>query len=292
MKSSILNIMTKEEPRSLPSFFKIFKRKFKKNDNDNNLRETIEELIDEVHEVEPSIESNERELLGNVLNLRDLTAYDVMLPRADIIAVPLGISAQDMIQQFVKTGVLQILIYKDNLDNVVGMLHVKDILAWQISKKPWALKTLMRNVLYISPTMRTLDLLLKMRETGSKVAVVVDEYGGVDGLVTFSNLIEEIIGDIQDAREQSPSVQIEIRTDGTIFADARTTLEELNKAVGVELPLNDHDDDIDTLGGLVVLLAGRVPIRGEVIRHPTSGIEFEVMEADPRKIRRVCIRQK
>lgn len=291
MKSSLPPIMIKEEPRSSSLFFKNFWRKLKKNDNDSSLRETIEELIEEVHEIEPSIESNERELLGNVLNLRDLTAYDVMLPRADIIAAPVSISAQDIIQQFVKFGVLQILIYKDNLDNVIGMLHVKDILAWKSSKKPWVIKTLLRDVLYISPTMRTLDLLLKMRETGSKVAVVVDEYGGVDGLVTFSNLIEEIIGDIQDAREQSPSVQIEIRPDGTIVADARTTLEELNDATGSKFPLNDDDEDIDTLGGLVVLLAGRVPIRGELIRHP-SGIEFEVLEADPRKIRRLCIRRK
>lgn len=290
MKSLLTLTMTKEEPRSLASFFKNFWCKLKKSNNEGRLRETIEELIDEVHEVE-HIESNEREILGNVLNLRDLTAYDVMLPRADIIAAPFNVSAQDIIQQFVKTGVLQILIYKDNLDNVIGMLHVKDILAWQSSKKAWVIKALLRDVLYISPTMRTLDLLLKMRETGSKIAVVVDEYGGVDGLVTFSNLIEEIIGDIQDAGEQPPSVQIELRPDGTIIADARTTLEELNKAIGAELPLNDHEDDVDTLGGVVALLAGRVPIRGEVVRHP-SGIEFEVLEADPRKVRRLCIRHK
>eukprot|EP01037_Dinobryon_pediforme_P016770 gene16770-16950_t len=186
------------------------------------------------------------ELLGNVLNLRDLTAYDVMIPRADIISAPITITATELVAQFVKTGVTRLPIYRENLDHVVGM----------------------------------------MRETGSKMAIVVDEYGGVDGLVTFASLIEEIIGDIQDAHDQAPTSHVVVRADGAVVADARTTLEELEEALSKKLPLNEHDEeDIDTLGGLVAFLAGRVPIRGELVTHP-SGIEFEVLDADPRRVKR------
>lgn len=284
--------MTKEKTSWFKDLMKNIWKKFRKSENDNNsLRETIEELIEEGQETEPSIESDEREILGNILNLRDLTAYDVMLPRADIIAAPITIDEQEMIHQFVKMGVMRIIIYRDNLDDVVGMLHIKDILAWKNSKKPWVIKNLLSEVLFISPTMRILDLLLKMRETGSKMAVVVDEYGGVDGIVTFSNLIEEIIGDIQDVHDHSSTVQIKTRPDGTIIADARIKLEELNEILETDLLLTDEEDDIDTLGGLVVLIAGRVPVKGEVIRHPDEKIEFEVLEADPRRVQRVCLRK-
>lgn len=282
--------MPKEHP--FLSFFSLKNlwRKFKKNESDSNLRETIEELIEVSRETEHSIESDERQLLGNVLNLRDSTAYDVMLPRADIIAAPFSVNDQEIIQQFVKTKVTHILIYKHNLDHVIGMIHLKDIVSWQNGNNPWVLKNLLREVLFISPTMRTLDLLLKMRETGCKIAVVVDEYGGVDGLVTFSNLIEEVVGDIQNANTQFPPAQIEKLADGSVIADARITLEEFNDTFEKPLVLKGHNDDIDTLGGLVVFLAGRVPVKGEIISH-SAGIEFEVLDADPRKVRRLRIRK-
>ncbi len=276
---------------SMWQFFKNLSRKLKLSDSDNNLREALEELIEESTEEEPSIASDERQLLGNVLNLRDLTAYDVMIPRADIISAPITITATELVAQFVKTGVTRLPIYRENLDHVVGMVHIKDVLGWLQSKKALKINTLIREVLFISPSMRTLDLLLQMRETGSKMAIVVDEYGGVDGLVTFASLIEEIIGDIQDAHDQAPTSHVVVRADGAVVADARTTLEELEEALSKKLPLNEHDEeDIDTLGGLVAFLAGRVPIRGELVTHP-SGIEFEVLDADPRRVKRLCLRK-
>ena len=276
---------------SMWQFFKNLSRKLKKSDSDNNLREALEVLIEESTEEESSIASDERQLLGNVLNLRDLTAYDVMIPRADIISVPITITATELVAQFVKTGVTRLPIYRENLDHVVGMVHIKDVLGWLQSKKALKINTLIREVLFISPSMRTLDLLLQMRETGSKMAIVVDEYGGVDGLVTFASLIEEIIGDIQDAHDQAPTSHVVVRADGAVVADARTTLEELEEALSKRLPLNEHDEeDIDTLGGLVTFLAGRVPIRGELITHP-SGIEFEVLDADGRRVKRLCLRK-
>lgn len=272
------------------NMIKHFWRKLNKQENDGSLRETIEELIEESNESEPSIESDERALLGNVLNLRDLTAYDVMIPRADIIAAPYDIKGPDLVAMMTKSGLTRLPIYRETLDNVIGMVHIKNVLGWLANKKPFKIKQLINDVLFISPSMRTLDLLLQMRETGSKMAMVVDEYGGVDGLVTFSNLIEEIIGDIQDAHDHSPPSQIEVRGDGTIIADGRVMVEELNKILGENLQLTEVDEDIDTIGGIVIFLAGRVPIRGELIRHG-SGIEFEVLDADPRRVKRLCLRQ-
>ena len=272
--------------QTIGGFLKRFWRYCRKGEHDTSLRETIEELIEETNEDIPSIESDERLLLGNVLNLRDLTAHDIMVPRADVIAVSENISESELINHFITTGVSWLVVYKDNLDHVVGMIRIKDLLAWIYSKKPFLLKALIKDVMFISPAMRTLDLLLTMRESAMKVAIVVDEYGGVDGLVTFSQLIEEIIGDIED--EQAPAPQLNWRSDGAIIADGRSTLEELDGLVEYELNLIDEDEDIDTLSGLVAFLAGRVPNRGELISHP-KGFEFEILDADPRRVKRICI---
>jgi magnesium and cobalt transporter len=278
-----------QKTQTLRGFFKRFRRYCRKGEHDASLRETIEELIEETDEEVPSIESDERLLLENVLSLRDLTAHDIMLPRADVIAVPDTITEAELMDQFIKTGLSWLVVYKENLDHVIGIVHTKDMLVWNYSKKAFMLKALIKDVMFISPAMRSLDLLLTMRESGMKVAVVVDEYGGVDGLVTFSQLIEEIIGDIEGDNEQSPAPQLNWRSDGAIIADGRSTFEELDELVGRELNLIDEDEDIDTLSGLVAFLAGRVPNRGELISHP-KGLEFEILDADPRRVKRICIR--
>lgn len=275
-------------PQTFRGFLKRFWRYCRKGEHDASLRETIEELIEETDEEVPSIESDERLLLENVLNLRDLTAHDIMTPRADVIAVPDTISETELMDQFIKTGTSWLVVFKENLDHVTGMVHTKDMLAWIYSKKPFMIKALVKDVMFISPAMRTLDLLLTMRESGMKVAIVVDEYGGVDGLVTFSQLIEEIIGDIEGNNEQAPAPQLNWRSDGSIIADGRSTFEELDELIGHELNLIDEDEDIDTLSGLVAFLAGRVPTRGELIYHP-KGLEFEILDADPRRVKRICI---
>jgi CBS domain containing-hemolysin-like protein len=265
-----------------------FKKLLRKEDN-NSLRETLEELIEEIDEVEPSIESDERLLLGNVLNLRELKAYDVMIPRADIVAVSHNIDPIDLIATMTRTGLSRIPVYKETLDDVIGMVHMKDMLAWSLTRTPFKLRQTLREVLFISPSMRTLDLLLQMRQTGAKMALVVDEYGGVDGLVTFANLIEEIIGDIQIAHDQNTSIQLQHLADGTISVDARYNLEELSNDLSLDLSVPETDGDVDSVGGLVVFIAGRVPVRGEIIFHPL-GFEFEVLDADPRRVKRVLIR--
>lgn len=262
--------------------------KFFKKSEPETLRGTIEELIEESEEEEPSIESGERALLENVLNLRDLTAQDVMIPRADIISFSITGDSEEMIQLMVKHNLSFLPVCSDALDHIVGVIYIKDVLAWIQSGKQVSIKHLVKDVLFIPPSMRALDLLVQMRESASRVAFVVDEYGGIDGLVTFSNVVSEVIGDIQDAGEEN-SKQIEIKADGTVITDGRVPLEELQEILGSSPMLCVADNDIDTVGGLVVFLAGRVPVRGEIIRHPEGG-EFEVLEADPRRVRRLKMR--
>lgn len=258
--------------------------------DDGSLRETLEELIEEGSEIEPSIESNERQLIGNVLNLRDLTAQDVMVPRTDIVAVSHNITPLEIMAAMTRTGLSQILVYKGNLDEIIGVIHMKDMLNWSQSKSgtPFKIRPMLREVLFISPSMRTLDLLLQMRQSGTKIALVVDEYGGIDGLVTFSNLIEEIIGDIQSAHDQIAPMILQRTPEGNVLVDARYELEDIEAHLKISLTLDDGADDIDTIGGLVSLLAGHVPVPGELVRHP-GGCEFEVVDADPRRIKTVLI---
>jgi len=279
----------------MPAFLKFLKRIITGKEEETTLRDFIEEIIDDTDSAEHSIDSNEKELLGNVLNLRDLTAKDVMLTRSDIIALPVSSSFDDVVKKFAKFGVSQILIYQEKLDDVVGLIHIKDLVAWENSKKPWCIQSVINKnseegILYIAPSMPTLDLLVKMRERGTKMAVVVDEHGGVDGVVSFADVIAEIIGDITDAREISNRPYLEVKTDGTIIADAKISIEDLEQSYGASLHLVTPEDEIDTLGGVVLDLIGRVPHKGEVIDHEEAGWQFEVLDADPRKIRRLLIR--
>lgn len=267
-----------------------FWRKLRRRESDNTLRETLEELIEEGVDTESSIDLDERELLGNVLSLRDLTAEDVMIPRIDIIAIPQEATEEELLGALIRARLKRLPVYRNTLDEVIGMVQIKDVLAWKASGKPLNMKTLIRDVLFVAPTARTLDLLFQMRETGTKMAMVVDEYGGIDGLVTFSDLIEEIIGDIQDAQDRGNLPQLIKRNDGTIIADGRVTLDELQEKFDLNLVDDELEDEVDTVGGLVTTLAGRVPARGELIQHPDHKVEFEVLDADPRRIKRLCIR--
>lgn len=261
----------------------------KRSENEGSLRDTIEELIEETNEEVPSLETTERVLLTNILDLKDVTADDIMIPRADIIAVSSTATQEQMIAEFARTGVPALIIYNGNLDNVIGIVHTQDIILWMNTGKPFVLHTFMRDVMFVSPSMRAIDLLIIMKNTGTKVAIVVDEYGGVDGLVTFHLLIETVIGDIEGQTYHHPEPQINWKSDGSIIADGRSTIEDLDELVGKELQLVDKDDDIETIAGVVASITGRVPARGEIIKH-YSGVEFEILDADPRRVKRVCIK--
>jgi CBS domain containing-hemolysin-like protein len=254
----------------------------------DSVRETLEDLIEQRDEASQPIDDHERTLLSNILRLRGQTAYDVMVPRADINAIEVKANLPEIIKLVQDTGHSRYPVFRESLDDAIGLVHIKDVLLLQASGKAFSLQRIMRRVLYVSPSIRVLDLLLEMRLKRTHMALVVDEYGGVDGLVTIENLVEQITGEIEDEHDRAVEPDFIEYPDGVIEADARMPLTELEARVG---PLLDEEDreDIDTLGGLVFYLAGRVPSRGELISHP-SGLEFEVVEADPRRIKRLRLR--
>ena len=265
-------------------------RRGRRRNGDSSIREALEELIEEHdHTERPGVmDADERLLIGNVLKLRDIEAEDVMVPRAEIVAIEASASRDEIVQLMAREAHSRVPVYRETLDNVIGMVHIKDVLARYAAEEPFDLLAITRKVLFVSPTMRVLDLLLQMRLARVHMALVVDEFGGIDGLVTIEDVVEEIVGDIQDEHDVDEIDMIE-RPDGSILADARTELEDFEARVGRVLT-DEEREDIETLGGLVFDLAGRVPSRGEVVRHP-SGIEFEVIDADPRRIKRLRLRK-
>ena len=277
-------------PRGLRGLIQKFRRARKA---DESLREAIEELIEDSEpgegESSPAeINPDERLLLQNILHLRDVTAYDVMVPRADISAVEISTPQADLIRLMTQEAHSRLPVYRESLDDVRGVVHIKDVLAQTLTSEPFDLSKMLRKVLFVSPSMRVLDLLLEMRLTRVHMAMVVDEYGGIDGLVTIEDMIEAIVGDIQDEHDAEEPGMIE-RPDGTWLADARTDIAHFETKVGALLTDEEREADIDTLGGLVVFLAGRVPTRGEVVRH-SSGLQIEVVDGDPRRVKRLRLR--
>ncbi len=260
---------------------------------DNSLRDTIEEIIEETEREEQAdiaIGSHERVMLGNILKLRHLTAYDVMVPRADIAGVDISAPLEEVIAVTSGKGHSRVPVYRGNLDDVVGFVHIKDVLAAVKSERKFSLAGLTRGVLFVAPSMRVLDLLLQMRLSRVHLALVVDEFGGTDGLITIEDLVEEIVGEIEDEHDAETGPRLVRWPDGSLVADARVDVDEFEEAFGQVLTQEEREEDIDTLGGLVATIAGRVPTRGELILH-SSGVSFEVMEADPRRIKRLRVRR-
>jgi CBS domain containing-hemolysin-like protein len=252
-------------------------------------RDTIEDLIGDALEAEGSIGPDERLLLSNILKLRDLTVVDVMVPRADIQAVDADLPLAELTHQFIDKGHSRLPVYRETLDDVLGFVHIKDVLRVVISATPdLTITDILRPVQVIAPSMRVTDLLLEMRQKRAHMALVVDEFGGIDGLVTIEDLVEEIVGEINDEHDADPVPQALQRPDGIWVIDARYELEALERHIGKFLD-EEQRDEFDTVGGLVASLAGRVPARGELLRHD-SGIEFEVLDSDPRRVKRVRAR--
>ena len=256
---------------------------------DGSIRDTLEELIEEREESDQPINEDERLLLANILELRDRTVHDVMVPRADIVAIESETALSVIIDVITGEGHSRLPVYGESLDDSIGFVHAKDVLAWRGAEADFSPSRILRRVLFVAPSMQVLELLLEMRVKRAHMALVVDEYGGVDGLVTIEDLVEEIVGEIEDEHDQNDEPALMPSVDGSLIADARVTIAHLQETIGPVLDDDEESEDIDTLGGLVFSLAGRVPIRGELIRH-SSGVEFEVLEADPRRIRRLRLR--
>ena len=238
---------------------------------------------------ESPITAQERVLIGNVLKVHDRSAADVMVPRVDVIAFDIERPFDELVKLMVEHGHSRVPVYRETLDDVLGFVHVKDVLAPVADRRPVKLAPMLRKVLVVAPSLPVFDLLVQMRQTRTHIAMVVDEFGGIDGLVTIEDLIEEIVGDIEDEHDVEDNLILLERPDGSVIADARIPIETLEEQRGTSLRHNGDHEEVDTLGGLVFTLAGRVPRRGEVIPHP-DGIEFEVLDADPRRVKRLRVR--
>ncbi len=254
--------------------------------NGDTLRETIDEMIEE--EGPNPLDPHERVLIGNILKVHDRTAADVMVPRVDSIARAGETPFPEVIRFMIEHGHSRVPVYRESLDDVVGFIHVKDLLAPAADRREPRLLPLLRKVLFVAPSVPILDLLVQMRQARTHIAMVVDEFGGIDGLVTIEDLIEEIVGEIEDEYDVTSAPRLVERPDGTLIADARTPIEALEERQGTRLRPEGGQEEVGTLGGLVSSLAGRVPKRGEVIAHP-GGLEFEVLDADPRRIKRLRV---
>jgi len=251
-------------------------------------RESIEELIEEHHDDGLPGGEEERTMFRNLLDFGRLDVADVMVPRADIISIPADISVNRLITLICEQGHSRVPVHRGTLDDVLGMVHIRDLLAFWERKEDFQISSIVRSLLFVPPSMPIQDLLLEMRATKIHMALVVDEYGGTDGLVTIEDLVEEIVGEIEDEHDRTIEPRLTARADGLFDADARVPVPDFESKFGIDLLPDARNEEIDTLGGLVCELAGRVPMRGELITHP-SGMTFEVVDADPRRIRRLRV---
>ncbi|CDG38137.1 MULTISPECIES: hemolysin family protein [Asaia] len=277
--------------RPAKGLFGIFNRKGR----EQGLRLSIAALVEEAAAphpeagTRPELDRQERALITNVLHLREKTADDVMVPRADIVSMSADITLDEALDFMRRENHSRVPVYREHLDSVIGMIHVKDLIAYIGTSEAFDIEPLLRQPLLVAPQIPVLDLLLQMRQRRTHLALVIDEYGGVDGLVTIEDLVETIVGDISDEHDEPVSAMISERADGSFDLDARLPVDELEGFMGPVLTEAEREAEIETVGGLVFRLAGHVPIRGEVFTHE-SGLVFRVTDADARHIRALRMR--
>ena len=251
--------------------------------NGNSARDALEEYVEQSEEeLADSASQQERLILSNVLKMRDVKVADVMVPRADIIAIDVNIDEKELLQVFADKQCSRVPVYEESLDNILGTIHVKDVLASLAEDMIVRADRLIVDIPAVSPAMDVIDLVLFMRQKHRHMALVVDEHGGVDGLITLSDVIEQIVGDVDDEHDEDEDPEIIEQEDGSYVVDARYDLDDFEERFAPLFTEEEHEES-DTLGGLVCDLAGRVPAKGELIKHG-SGLYFEVLDADPRRI--------
>jgi len=257
-------------------------------DSEQTLRDEIEEAIDDAEAERPiagDLTPTERQMLRNLLHFGERTAGDICVTRGEIMAVPSTITFDNLVRAFADAEHSRLPVYGESLDAVIGMIHIKDVFkAQEDPSRDRAVSALLREPLFVPESMSVIDLLARMRSQRIHLAIVVDEFGGTEGLVTIEDVVEEIVGDIEDEHDIEEVGLLTLLEDGLWEADARIELEELAKTVDSRLTW--EEDEVDTLGGLVFLLAGHIPARGECVEHP-SGWRLEAVDSDPRKILRV-----
>lgn len=259
------------------------------------IRESLEEVFEESDRQSVTLSVTERTMLANILKFGDLKVKDVMVPRADIVAVEENIPVHELLKKFHDAQHSRLPVYRKTLDDPIGMVSLKNVLEYMEFSEDGTfrftcdnLNCVRRDILFVPPSMPVVDLMLKMQTLHIHLALVIDEYGGTDGLVSIEDIIEEIVGDIADENEEE-SPHASALGDGGFLANARISLDDFEDETGIDLHTEDTEDEVETLGGLTVAILGRVPQRGEIVVHP-GGYEFEILEADPRRVKRLRIR--
>ena len=250
----------------------------------------LEDLLDSYAERLAQMDPDQRRMLLNLLTFNERLVDDVMVPRAEIDAVEADSGLGDLIDRFRAVKHSRLPVYRDTLDDIAGFVHIKDVVDYWHADRPFDMKTVVREAMVVPPSMRAIDLLQQMRKTRIHMAIVVDEYGGTDGLVTIEDLVEEVVGDIVDEHEQE-EIGIREMPDGTFEIDARTEIEEFDERFAVQLLEAEDDEDVETLAGFVFQRLGRIPRPGGRLALPRLRLEIEVLEVDPRRIRRLRLRR-
>ena len=276
-----------------------------------SLRQNLEAALSQEDALDAAFSAEERRLIRNILRLRETRVADVMVPRADIAAVEVSVSLVDLLRAFEDSGHSRMPVYRETLDDAIGMVHIKDLVGHITGHGPSAspddlapdrpidlgradltvtleASRLVRTLLFVPPSMPATDLLQKMQATHIQMALVIDEYGGTDGLVSIEDIVETIVGEIGDEHDDEDGPMIRAVQDGVFLADARADLDEVRQVLGNRFRVGDYDEDVDTLGGLLFAILGRVPVRGEMVTsEDLPGWEIEVVDADPSRIKTV-----
>jgi CBS domain containing-hemolysin-like protein len=281
----------------------------------NSMRADLETVLENGASIESGFSPEERTMLKNILALRGRRIDDVMVPRADIISVQQDIPLGELIKVFEGAGHSRLVVYNETLDDPVGMVHIRDVIGYMVRhaqvdpaaktrrKKPFpadldlkavdlgvalSAAKIIREILFVPPSMPAIDLLAKMQTTRIHLALVIDEYGGTDGIVSMEDIVEQIVGDIEDEHDDDEVPSVVPQADGSFLADARAPLEDVVAIVGSEFDVADVTDEVDTLAGYMMTRVGRLPSRGEVVPGP-GDFEIEVLDADPRRLKKVRI---
>jgi CBS domain containing-hemolysin-like protein len=279
-----------------------------------SIRSDLKVLLDGAA-AETGFSPDESRMLKNILSLRERRLDDLMVPRADIVAVQQDISLGELVKRFENAAHSRLVVYNDTLDEPVGMVHIRDLIAFMTARAtvhpeanaaraepvpadldftaldlamPLSATKIIRTILFVPPSMPAIDLLAKMQATRIHLALIIDEYGGTDGLASIEDIVEEIVGDIEDEHDEATERGVIRQPDGSYVAVGRASLEEAVAVIGAEFDVGDAAEEVDTVGGYIVTLIGRVPVRGELVRGP-GALEIEILDADPRRVKRVRI---
>jgi len=291
LRSKSVAALSASDPREKTTTMSWFKTLLRgKATNSNQFQEAFEDYIEELKDSDEDmmIVESQKTFITNVINTRDMKVSDVMVPRADITAIELEASPEDLKNLFEQHQFSRIPVYDGSLDHVKGIIHIKDILTRMLSGTPYKLAELVREVMIVSPSLPVMDMFVMMREEKKHMALVVDEHGGIDGLVTINDVIEAIVGDLEDEFDNEEQPQIIERPDGSLVADGRMDIEDFEDRYGAILNTEERED-VETLGGLATHIAGRLPKRGETFKHG-SGMVLEVVDADSRRVKRLRLR--